>query len=126
MTSRLGRLGVVAVLSLMGLIVTVYLSGLYYDLQVGAAGFKSACSLSENMNCDAIAASRWAELIPGFPLSSWAAGWYLAIALFALIARDSEVRKDALRFLWPISAIAAIASVFYLGIMAFVMKTFCL
>lgn len=126
MSSRFGRLGIVAVLSLLGVILSVYLSGLYYDLQIGAAGFKSACSISESMNCDAVASSKWAEIFPGFPLSSWAAGWYVAIALFALIARDPSVRKDALRFLWPLTVVAAAASVFYTALMVFVIRKYCL
>ena len=68
------------------------------------AGFKSFCNLGSAMNCDAVMASRYAEVVFGIPLSSLAGGWFLAIFILALLARSDDWRREACRALLAFAA----------------------
>lgn len=121
------RFTILAILSLVGLIASVILTRLYYDLRSGMAGFKSFCNLGATMNCDVVAASPYAEFIGGIPLSSFSAGWFLGLFAVALIGRMSVTwQREARRVALVMTAIATVFSVVYFIIMAAVIKTFCL
>jgi uncharacterized membrane protein len=120
------RLLVLAALALAGVGVSIYLTQHYYEVRSGSAGFRSFCNMGEKMNCDAVAASTYADLLPGMPLSSFAAGWFLAMFVLALVARNAFWRRETLRLAFAMSAGGALISVAYLAIMAGVLHTFCL
>ncbi len=120
------RLTLVSVLSLIGAGSAIYLSHLYYSLRGGTAGFKSLCNINDTMNCSAVASSSYAELFPGLPLSSLAAGAMIAIFLVSLLARNFDWRRDGIRTAFALSLISTVFSVLYFGVMAAVLKTFCL
>lgn len=120
------RVYALAALGLAGTAVSVYLTQHYYEVRNGSAGFKSMCNLGQAMNCDVVAASTYAELLPGMPLSSFAAGWFLALFIIALLARNAFWRREAVRALAAMSAVAAALSLLYFGVMAFVIHTYCL
>jgi len=120
------RLGLLAALALAGTGVSVYLTQHYYEVRNGSAGFKSICNLSSTMNCDAVAASKFADFLPGLPLSSFAAGWFIALFVIALIARGAFWRREGLRAALVLSAFGTLMSLFYLVVMATVLKTYCL
>jgi protein-disulfide isomerase/uncharacterized membrane protein len=113
-------------LGLLGVGVSVYLTQHYYEVRNGSAGFQSLCNLSSRINCDAVAASKYAELLPGMPLSSFAAGWFLAVLIIALVARNAFWRRDSLRALLALTAVGSALSLVYLAIMATVLHTYCL
>ena len=92
-----GRLWSLILLSLIGLVVSVMQSIQFYHLRSGSSSFKSYCNLGQQMNCDAVIASRYAELFAGIPLSSFAAGWMLALVFIFFLARSDEWRGAALR-----------------------------
>lgn len=120
------RLTILILLALTGMGFSIYLSSHYYDLRSGVAGFKSSCDLSGVMNCDVVAASRYAEIFPGVPLSSLTTGWYLALALIGGVAFGAEWRRPAFRGILVLTGIATLASVFYFAIMALVLHAYCL
>src|SRR4051812_25379234 len=74
------------ILSLTGCLVAVFLTHHFYEVRNGTAAFKSYCNIAGKMNCDVVAASSFAELFRGLPISSVAAGWYLAFFIITLIA----------------------------------------
>lgn len=120
------RIWAVAVLALIGTAIAIHLTIHYYDVHSGMVGFKSFCNISQKMNCDAIAASSYAQLFPGFPLSSFVAGWFAALFFVALFARNAFWRRDSLRVALFLSGFGTAASLYYLFIMAGVLNTFCL
>ncbi len=120
------RLWILAALSLLGLAVSAMLSSHYYGLRSGVAEFKSYCNLGASMNCDVVAASPYSELFAGLPLSSFSAGWYLAMFVIAFFAQNSEWRRETVRALFAMSLIGTLFSVAYFLIMATVIKTYCL
>jgi protein-disulfide isomerase/uncharacterized membrane protein len=117
------------ILAFVGLGLSVSLSQHYYELRSGTASFSSACNVSAKMNCDAVAASPYAELFGGLPISSFATGWYFALVfvyLIALGAFGSEGKKGALRVGFALNAWALALSAVYLAIMATKIGTYCL
>jgi protein-disulfide isomerase len=78
------------------------------------------------MNCDAVAASPYASLFAGLPLSSFAAGWFLALFVVALTARNVFWRRESLRAALVLTGVGTLLSIAYFGIMAGVLHTYCL
>jgi protein-disulfide isomerase/uncharacterized membrane protein len=120
------RLIALMILALIGLGLSIALSQHFYELRSGAAGFKSYCNLNAQMNCDVVAASSWAEFLPGLPLSSMTAGWYLGLFFIYLIAIGFNVRREAFRAAFILTAIGTLASLFYLYVMTARIGTFCM
>jgi protein-disulfide isomerase len=98
----------------------------YYNIRNGTAGFHSFCNISSQMNCDVVAASPQAQLIPGFPISAFASGWYLAFFIITLVARDRFWKRDCVRVLFLMSSLNILLSIFYFVVMAFSLHTYCL
>jgi protein-disulfide isomerase len=119
------RLNILAFLSLIGSAVSLYQTYHFFQIRNGAGGFKSFCNISATFNCDAVEASRYAELIPGFPLSAFAAGWFLALFFIAIIAKSSW-RREALRLALLMTGFATLLSVIYLVIMVGAIGQLCL
>ena len=57
------RLALLPLLSAIGAAVAIYLSKHYYDLRAGTGGFSSLCNINATVNCDAVASSRFAEIV---------------------------------------------------------------
>jgi protein-disulfide isomerase len=119
-----------SLLSILGLSAAVYLSRLYYSMQAGTAGFKSFCNLSGNFNCDLVTTTKYAQILPGLPLSSLVAGWFLALFFISIAAhiapQGSDWKKDTVRIGFVMSLFGSVYSVLLLLVMIFVIKTFCL
>ncbi len=126
MMSSKRKLSVFSILSLIGFFLSAALSIHFYSVRSGLSSFHSSCNFSSSWDCDAVALSSYAEGVLGIPLSSFSAGWFLAALLLSLIARDLLKRKMTVRLLLGMSAVSALFSVFYLGVMMFRLKTFCL
>jgi len=117
---------ILSILALAGAIVSVILTQHFYDLRSGAAGFKSFCNVSATFNCDVIAASPFAELFAGLPLSSFGTAWYVALFIVSLFILNKDWRREATRAAFVMTSFGLIWSLAYLAIMAVVIKTFCL
>jgi protein-disulfide isomerase len=120
------RLNLLSALAFVGFVLAAMLTSHYYDLRGGTAAFKSFCNMSAGMNCDVVAVSSWAELAGGLPLSGFAAGWYIALLVVSLIARNPFWRREAVRATFAITAIGLAFSAFYLYVMAAKLHTYCL
>lgn len=126
MKSKTGWIASLA-LSLGGLGLSIWLSSHFYAARGATGGFGSICNLGSALNCDAVAASKYAELVGGIPLSSFTAGWYLAIAILSIITLiSSESRRQATQALLAMAGISVAMSAFYLYVMAAVINTYCL
>jgi uncharacterized membrane protein/predicted DsbA family dithiol-disulfide isomerase len=82
--SGLGRglLLAVVLLALVGLGASIYLSILHWQVH-NLAGHESFCAVSEAVNCDTVALSRF-SLILGVPLSTWGTLFYLVFVILGL------------------------------------------
>ncbi|OFZ83934.1 MAG: hypothetical protein A3K03_01120 [Bdellovibrionales bacterium RIFOXYD1_FULL_44_7] len=120
------RLIALALLALIGAAVAVSQTQQFYELRSGTAAFKSFCNIGETVNCDAVAASPYAELIAGLPLSGFALAWFAALFFVALIARNVYWRRESIRVAFLISGTGLVCSVAFFAVMISVLKTFCL
>lgn len=120
------KLILLSVIATLGIIVSALLTSHFYELRSGFASFSSYCNINQTLNCDAVAASPYAELFAGLPISSFAAGWFLALLLVSLLAHSFSWRQEAIRIAFGMSLIGTILGFAYLGIMAFQLHTYCL
>lgn len=116
----------ISLLSLIGIGLNVYLTSHFFAVHGGTAGFKSVCNLGASMNCDAVAASRYAETVRGIPLSSFGAGWFLGLFILSVMARLPDWRREGKRILLAASVFGMLVSVYYIFVMAVLLKTYCL
>jgi len=126
--NKINKLGVSLILlgSLVGFGSSIYLTKHFYEVRVGVAGFKSFCNISAAMNCDVIAASKYAELVAGIPLSAFATGWFLALIIIGSFIFADSLRREATRAAWIMSLIGLVFSAIYLFIMKAELHTLCL
>ncbi len=115
-----------SILALGGIGASFLLTQHFYDIRNGASGFKSFCNIGQTMNCDVIAASPYAELIAGIPLSSFAAGWFLALFLTSIIALNPDWRREAIRACFALTGWSVVMSTLYFFVMMVRLKTYCL
>ncbi len=87
-----GPLWTALALSLAGLALSVALARLHAQAHAGVASF---CAVSQTVNCDRVATSRFSVVL-GLPVAAWGA---LAYALIAAVATTGLVRRP--RSTWP-------------------------
>ena len=115
-----------AVLSLIGLVLSIILTSHFYSLRNGTAGFTSSCDVSSAINCSVVGASSYSEFLGGIPLSGFSMGWFAGLILVSLIIRSREWRRDASRAALVMVGFGTLMSVIYFVIMATQLKTYCL
>ena len=120
------RLALLPLLSVIGASAAVYLAKHYYDLRSGAGGFKSLCNIGSTMNCDAVTSSRFAEIVPGLPLASFVAGWFVALLFLGLMARVADWRREAVLLSTIMTGFSSLYGVALLVVMGMVLHKFCL
>jgi protein-disulfide isomerase len=120
------QLWILNLVSLLGLTLSVYLTQHFYEVRNGTAAFKSICNVSERMNCDTVTASAYSELLPGFPIASFAAGFFLTLFIVSLIAHSKLWRREAVRAAFLLSILGTLSSLPYFLIMTFKLHTYCL
>lgn len=120
------RLALLPLLSIIGAGAGIYLTRTYYSLRLGTAGFQSLCNINETLNCDAVTSSKYAELFSGLPLSSFVAGWFVAILLLSLMARVSDWRREVVVTGLLMTGFASLYSVALLIVMFGVLGKICL
>ena len=94
-----------------------------YGLQTG----KSFCNISASINCDAVNASPWAELL-GVPIAAWGTIFYLSLFAILLIGiwLPTLIAERALLQLLALSSVAAILfSIYLAAISKFVIGSVC-
>jgi protein-disulfide isomerase/uncharacterized membrane protein len=120
------KIFILNLLSLGGFSVSLFLTHHFYQVRNGSAGFRSFCNISGQMNCDVVAASSYAEVFRGLPISSLGAGWYLGFFLISIVAHNIFWRREAIRACFVMATIASLAVIPSVLIMALTLKTFCL
>src|SRR5580765_6207632 len=86
-------------LNLLGLASAAYLTWLYYLGFYMVAGDVYLCSFSKLFNCYWVLASRWAEIVPGWPLSTVVTGYFTLQLLWGMTEGPTPVRG---RPDWPL------------------------
>lgn len=113
-------------LGLSGIALSFVLTQHFFELHSGTGSFQSYCNAGKLFNCDQIAASTYAHLVSGLPVSSLATGFFLFAFLVACLTFLPTYRKESLIVLFWTAIAGLCFELPYLGIMIFRLKTFCL
>lgn len=128
-SSAPSQIWILVALALAGFFISIYQTIHFYDLRSGEAGFQAICDIGP-LDCTSVMSSEYAELAFGIPLSSFAAGWFLAILLILLFfgawASDERSRATGFSAVKYMTFFSLSVSVVYLGIMFGVLKSPCL
>ncbi len=103
-------------LALAGMVLAYLLVGVHHD---AAAGLTSFCTISEEVNCDKVALSRWSVLL-GLPVAVWGVlGYALAAALSAWGLSASRLHPG-----WPAGLLLLFGAVATAGslVLAYISK----
>jgi protein-disulfide isomerase/uncharacterized membrane protein len=127
MTSKTKLFAVLLLLSVLALLDHSYLSYEYYNLHSGMAEGRSLCNISSHFNCDAVAASSYAQLL-GIPMALLGAITQ-AILLILLVAGQFRLSENSERtrryFFWGV-CLVALVSVVMGSLSTFKLGTYCL
>jgi protein-disulfide isomerase/uncharacterized membrane protein len=119
-------IGWCAGLSLIGGGLCVYLFALHLGFLRGELWGGVACSAGGVFNCHAVTAGRWGAFL-GMPLSLWGLLGYLTVLALSLWGRQSaEATSQALTLISLAAALFVAIDVVLLGVMALVIRFFCL
>ncbi|MBL8632816.1 MAG: thioredoxin domain-containing protein [Myxococcales bacterium] len=123
-TTRRWQLPIAAVLSFIGLGVSLYLTR--HHLTSLQSGAPSACNFGGAWNCDLVSAGEYSTLW-GIPLSHVGSLFYLLTALLSLLgAVRSSIRKPLHGLLVVLSLFAVLLSVGLFSLSTVVIRAFCL
>ncbi len=127
------KLFIISILSFVGFLISAYQTSSFFELRSGTAMGKRFCDIGSTFDCTAIEISRYAELVPGIPLSGFALAGYLLIAFLALWARfggadnkNDDTEAQILPWLKFLGFISLAFSAIYLLIMILAIKKLCL
>ena len=113
-------------LFLIGIGISSYLVYHHYQLLNGEAGFGSFCSINTTIDCDAVNASVYSEIL-GIPLATWGLSYYLFAFVLSFTGwRNAFARREATLVLFPFTIISAVAALGTLSVTLFVLKKFCI
>ena len=116
----------ISVLSLIGAIISVWQTRLYFITRSGMSEMHPFCNIGQSFDCTAIEISKYAEFLPGFPLSAVAIAGYLLIFILSLFALSEDLKKNLRVFIVPLTIIAFLFSAVYLVIMTTEIGKLCL
>ena len=112
-------------LALIGMGLAGYLTFIHLGLLRGELLGGPACSAG-TFNCHAVTAGRWGAFL-GMPLALWGLVGYVAVFALSLLGRQSaEAAAPAATLLFSLSAVFVGLDLALLGLMAFVIRYFCL
>jgi uncharacterized membrane protein/protein-disulfide isomerase len=115
----------VALLALLGLADSVYLSISHYRVYTDIA-YESFCAISKSINCDTVSQSPYSILI-GVPVPIWGIIGYASFIILLLFAWSKEAQKQRMwMILFCISLAFSIYSVILAYISAFYIQSYCM
>jgi len=113
-------------LSGIGAAISIWQTRLFFLTRTGSGEMKSFCNIGQTFDCTAVEMSKFAEMMPGIPLSAVAIAGYLVIFLLSLFGLSSSLRRGLKPYLVGFTGIAFLFSVIYLMIMLTQIGKLCL
>jgi uncharacterized membrane protein/protein-disulfide isomerase len=115
----------VVFLTLVGLIVSLYLSYSHYRVYTDI-GYKSFCALSKAINCDTVSQSAYSIFL-GLPVPVWGIVGYIFFLLFLLFAKNKDAgNKRVWTLLFLIAAAFTLYSIALAAISTFYIHSYCI
>ncbi len=125
-TKRLLATGLLLFSCLAGGLISILLTSHYYEVRQGAGNLQSACNLNEAFNCSSVAASPFAEILPGVPVASVGASFFLSLFVVVCFSFFVFWRQETQRLILVLSLFGLAFSARMLFIMIFSLETYCL
>jgi len=126
--SKLSR-PLLAVITIIGLIISVELCVVYYNANLNTGSAPSFCSINEVLDCDSVSQTAFSRFL-GVPLSLWGIGFYLFILfiLFFPFQRFKLFEKFAhpKSYVFTLATVAVIVSIILAYISSFVIQKICI
>ncbi len=123
----------IQILAILGLIISIKLSFIYYDANYNKYALSSFCSINDFIDCDGVAKTIYSQFL-GIPLSYW--GIFLYLTLFFLTVVDKlkqvrflkflEVFKNPYAYITIIGIISFCCSMVLAGISLKIIKKLCI
>lgn len=120
------RANLIILLGILGIIASGYLTFLHIALMRGELVGGIGCGGEGLLNCHAVTASRWGQLL-GMPLSLWGIIGYAGIIGLAALAKQAtdQLAQKYWTLLTALAGIVILADLFLLGVMIFEIKHLC-
>jgi protein-disulfide isomerase len=115
-----------AALSGIGAGISIWQTRLFFLTRTGTGEMKSFCNIGQTFDCTAVEMSKFAEMVPGIPLSTVAIAGYLVILILSLFGLSHSLRRGLKPYLVGFTGIAFLFSVIYLMIMLTQIGKLCL
>src|SRR5258706_15410004 len=97
-TPKPKRLLAIALCAVAGFVLALALTRHFYAARADANA-TAACDINAKFSCSDVARSDFAEPLKGLPLSTLAAGWFLGVALVALMSLQPAMQEEGKRAL---------------------------
>lgn len=117
----------IIILSVTGLITSIYLTYLHHQIFTGQLTDFSFCGISRTISCETVTASPQAEWL-GVPIAWYGVMYYLLILILGLFAWPKPGRDTAtsIRLIFLLSGVALTLDLYLAYTMAFVIGSLCL
>ncbi len=115
----------ISILAFIGSCISLYQTHQFFQTRSGLASFHSFCNVGGAFDCATVEISKYAEFLPGFPLSAVAFAGYLVIAMLAIFSMG-PAKENAKKLLTLFTGIALLFSIIYLILMIAVVGKLCL
>ncbi len=113
-----------ALFCLVGVGISIELTDVYV-LSHTDPNFQSFCAVSEDMNCETVALSRYSEVF-GSPVSVWAVAGYLFVALLALFLAIRRRPEFGFGLLFAMAVVFCVVSLGLVFVMSVLIGSFCI
>ena len=122
----------ILILALLGLVLSVKLSFIYFDANYNKYALSSFCSVSDFIDCDGVAKTVYSQFL-GIPLCFWGILLYLTVLFLTIVDKLKnikflkflEVFKDPISYITFIGAISFVCSMILAGISISVIHKIC-
>lgn len=116
----------ILILAVIGILISVELSIIYYNANFLSAIKPSFCAINETINCDSVARTQYSHFL-GVPMSIYGLIYYIVVFIFSIfILGYQEKFKNIKSYLFSLSTIGLLISLVLGGISALLIHKICI
>ncbi|HQE74099.1 MAG TPA: vitamin K epoxide reductase family protein [Myxococcota bacterium] len=117
-------IGVIALLCLLGIGIAVDLTGVFVLSRVDP-DYQSFCAVSEGMNCETVALSRYST-VAGVPIAIWGIAGYSFVLILSILSLIKRIRLPGPGLLVVMGVLMVGVGFYLIYVMHFLIKSFCI
>lgn len=123
----------IQILAIIGLIIAIKLSFIYYDANYNKYALSSFCSINDFIDCDGVAKTIYSQFL-GIPLSYWGIFLYLIILFLTIVDKLKNIRflgflevfKNPVSYITVFGILSFTCSMILAGISLCIIKKLCI